>query len=220
MTPEEENKLFLKDCIDSLDSLPTSREDALTEGSILFVHTVGCRNGHAPIRFASVNRCAVCVRRSRKKTLTINKKKIYKCTVERQKRRYKEDVKFRAACMLRDSVKRVFGYAKSKKDKKTFDILGFSVDEFIMAISEKFSDGMSWENHGCVWQLDHKIPLSVFDFSNPMHVSYANSIENLEPLFIDDHATKTREDLRLLRIFNRTGEIPEEWVALSDLNTK
>ena len=184
MTPEEENRIFLKDCIDSLELLPTSREEGIENGSILFLHTVGCRNGHVPVRFVSVNRCAVCVRRSRKKTFAINKKKRYKDAVEYQKRRYKDDVKFRAASMLRDSVKRVFRFAKRTKDQKTFDILGFSVDEFIMAISEKFSDGMSWENHGDVWHLDHKIPLSAFDFSNKSHVSYANSIENLEPLFI------------------------------------
>ena len=218
MTPEEENRIFLKDCIDSLELLPTSREEGIENGSILFLHTVGCRNGHVPVRFVSVNRCAVCVRRSRKKTFAINKKKRYKDAVEYQKRRYKDDVKFRAASMLRDSVKRVFRFAKRTKDQKTFDILGFSVDEFIMAISEKFSDGMSWENHGDVWHLDHKIPLSAFDFSNKSHVSYANSIENLEPLFIEDHAKKTNNDVRLLRVFFRTGEIPEEWIALAQLD--
>ena len=43
-------------------------------------------------------------------------------------------------------------------------------------------------------------------------------IDSLEPLFIEDHANKTKNDARLLRVFLRTGEIPEEWGALAQLD--
>ena len=46
-----------------------------------------------------------------------------------------------------------------KKDSKTVDLLGtdyFTVKEFI---GRQFLKGMTWENHGKVWHIDHVIPL-------------------------------------------------------------
>lgn len=106
MTPEEENDVFLKDCIDSLHQLPKSREAAFESGSTLFLHTKGCRNGHLPVRFTSDNRCTVCKRKSVRKSFLSNKKQRYKSAVEYQKKRYREQPEFRAASTLRDMLKR------------------------------------------------------------------------------------------------------------------
>lgn len=53
------------------------------------------------------------------------------------------------------------------KSQRTEEILGCSMEEFMVHIESQFTEGMSWENHGqcrkgdCyVWHVDHRIPLA------------------------------------------------------------
>lgn len=217
MTPEEENKFFLKDCIDNLDLLPKSRDEALSLGVKLFIYRKGCRNGHSPVRFTSDNRCAVCKRRSFRKNFLMNKKKRYKEAVEYQKKRYREQPSFKASCILRDSVKRAFSLIKANKTSKTFQILGYSLEDFIDNIEQKFKEGMSWGNHGSVWELDHIVPMAAFDLEQMSHFMFVNSFDNLQPLFKDEHAAKTKEDVLRIQEYRKSGVLPDVWEILSTL---
>jgi len=208
---EEENNKYLKDLVEIIDQLPNSLEEARVSKSIYYKPKNGCRNGHLPFRYTSTGRCVACVRKSKKKHFEDNKEKYYKQAVARQNERYKNDPKFRASSLLRDSVKRIFRSIAGNKDKKTFEILGYSVEEFMENISSKFHSGMSWDNHAEVWQLDHVIPMGAFDFTLDAHKVFVNSLENLQPLLLSDHKAKTKLDIRRLYLLSSTGEIPDEW---------
>ena len=52
----------------------------------------------------------------------------------------------------------------------------------------KFRDGMTWENHGKVWQVDHIIPLS--SARTLEEVDDLNVLSNLQPLLIKENVKK------------------------------
>lgn len=208
---EEENKLYLSDCIDKWESLPNSREEAKEINSILYKCKYGCRNNHLPIRFTSNGRCAACVRRSKRKHFLDNKESYYKYAVRRQVERLKTDPAFIAASLIRECVKRVFRLISSGKDGNTFDILGYSKEDFMFNVSSKFYADMSWQNHGTVWQLDHIIPVAAFNLELPSHRKYVNSLDNFQPLLISDHSAKTSVDMKLLAELRSSGQIAIGW---------
>lgn len=48
---------------------------------------------------------------------------------------------------------------------------------------KQFKPGMTWENYGKVWQVDHIIPLASFDLLKPTECAIAFNWQNLQPMF-------------------------------------
>ena len=48
---------------------------------------------------------------------------------------------------------------KSKKSKKTLEYLGCNISTFKQHIQKQFKPGMTWDNYGSEWHIDHVIPL-------------------------------------------------------------
>lgn len=57
-------------------------------------------------------------------------------------------------------------------------------------IEKQFKRGMHWNNHGTVWHIDHIIPLSKFDLTDPMQRKRANHFTNLQPLYVHENMSK------------------------------
>tara|TARA_R110000868_G_scaffold203969_8_gene451960 strand:+ start:128 stop:1624 length:1497 start_codon:yes stop_codon:yes gene_type:complete len=70
------------------------------------------------------------------------------------------------------------------KNKRTFDILGYSVDDLVIHLQSLFTDGMSWDNYG-EWHVDHIIPISEFDYDSINDYEFAKCWEltNLRPMW-------------------------------------
>lgn len=98
----------------------------------------------------------------------------------------------------RSQVRRCLSFKDNikNKDKHTFDILGYTPLQLKQRLEFQFKNGMTWDNHGTVWHIDHKKPLSLFNFELPngeidyKQVRLANSLANLQPLFIFDNISK------------------------------
>lgn len=73
------------------------------------------------------------------------------------------------------------------KKSKTFEILGCEYDQFLEHISSKFSDGMSWENHGD-WHLDHIVPVAIAKTEE--ETIRLNHYTNFQPLWATDNLRK------------------------------
>ena len=58
--------------------------------------------------------------------------------------------------------------------------LGYSAPELKAHLEHQFIDGMTWENHGSLWEIDHIIPLA--HFKNRADFETAWAITNLRPL--------------------------------------
>lgn len=71
---------------------------------------------------------------------------------------------------------------KGKKHARTSQLLDCSIPEFISHIEKQWKPGMTWENHGSVWHLDHKRPKRSFDLTNPSQQAACFHWSNWQPL--------------------------------------
>ena len=84
--------------------------------------------------------------------------------------------------MLRQQIRRLMEMMKCDRQFRTEEYVGCSFEDARKAIEEKFIDGMSWDNYGIEWELDHIQPMSSFDLSDPNQVMMVNHISNLQPM--------------------------------------
>ena len=68
--------------------------------------------------------------------------------------------------------------------------LGCTVEELKAHLEVQFVPGMTWENYGAVWEVDHDRPLSAFDLTDPEQQRAACRFTNLQPLFVTDNRRK------------------------------
>jgi hypothetical protein len=68
-----------------------------------------------------------------------------------------------------------------KGDTRTAEILGMPLKDFKLYIETQFRDGMSWDNYGSLWDIDHIIPCRAFDHTLKEHVMRCWNYRNLRP---------------------------------------
>lgn len=95
--------------------------------------------------------------------------------------------KFNTRAAVSTAFSRTFKRSYSKKDSSTVSILGCSLDFFTQYIQEKFTEGMTLENHG-EWHLDHVIPLATA--ATREDVVRLNHYTNFQPLWAKDNLSK------------------------------
>lgn len=89
-----------------------------------------------------------------------------------------------------------------QKTERTIEILGYSTAELKEHIEQLFYGDMSWDNMN-TWEIHHIIPVQEFCSSSiPTQdaLKLANRLDNLIPLFIEDH-------IQITTIYNSTGKI-------------
>jgi hypothetical protein len=80
------------------------------------------------------------------------------------------------------------------KSDHTFNLLGCTIDYFKEYLESQFTEGMSWENYGKGgWHLDHIIPCSYFDFSDPYCQKVCFHFLNLQPLWEKENLKKSNK---------------------------
>jgi hypothetical protein len=76
------------------------------------------------------------------------------------------------------------------KSGSTLTLLGCSFDDFVIYLESKFEVGMTGENYGTVWHVDHIMPCAIFDLTKPEHQRRCFHFSNLQPLFASDNLRK------------------------------
>lgn len=78
-----------------------------------------------------------------------------------------------------------------RKNGRYWEILvGYSLDDLINHLESKFTDGMSWDNYGTLWHIDHVIPINLwrFETTDDREFKQCWALCNLQPLWaIDNH---------------------------------
>jgi len=79
-----------------------------------------------------------------------------------------------------------------KKDQRTEDILGCSIEYFRQYLESKFSPGMSWDNFGnhadngqkqIGWHIDHIIPCASWNLTDPVELKLCFHYRNCTPMW-------------------------------------
>jgi hypothetical protein len=74
---------------------------------------------------------------------------------------------------------------RGKKNGRHWEtIVGFTAGQLKEHLEKKFRRGMSWDNYGKVWHIDHKIPICAFNYETPEDIDFKRcwSLKNLQPL--------------------------------------
>lgn len=153
------------------------------------------------------------------------KNRIY--NLEKQKRYNRElpkdhPWKLKKVCRTRiyNAIKRASAGNTTRKANRTTQLIGCSMEQLRSHLESKFKPGMTWENHGNGWHIDHIIPCAAFDFTNPDQIFQCFHYTNLQPLWAHENLSKsdkiitTQMNLRLpyspkqLRINRLAGSTP------------
>lgn len=69
-------------------------------------------------------------------------------------------------------------------------LVGCSRKDFIDFIESQFKVGMSWDNYGKIWHIDHIVPCSYFDLTDEEEQRVCFNWRNTQPLFSKDNFSK------------------------------
>lgn len=106
----------------------------------------------------------------------------------RAQERYKSDIQHRIVVNLRNRIASVVRGSR----KKSRDLVGCTPDELKSYLESLFKRGMTWENYGSKWHIDHILPCASFDLSKPSHQERCFHFTNLQPLFVLDNLRKNK----------------------------
>lgn len=91
--------------------------------------------------------------------------------------------------VIRNSIRR--GFKGGSKSARTEKLLGCPFAFFIDYIMSKCPPNFTMENFGEVWVLDHVVPISHFDMSDPQQVAKGCHYSNFQPLSREDNLIKS-----------------------------
>ena len=109
------------------------------------------------------------------------------------RRRMETDPEFRINYRLKKTLSRriLLALKKGKKSARTLELTGCTLEYLKTHIQSLWLPGMSWGNHGLYgWHIDHKIPVSSFDLTDPDQQRKCFHWTNLQPLWAKDNFSK------------------------------
>ncbi len=106
-------------------------------------------------------------------------------------KRYNSDVLFKLSFKIRNFTTRMTKSTKTYKNNKSIEYLGCSLSILKEHLEKKFRDGMTWENHGILWHIDHIIPLASAKTIEDRFL--LSNYKNLQPLTVEENLKKGRK---------------------------
>jgi hypothetical protein len=97
--------------------------------------------------------------------------------------RYNKDESYRIKCVLRARIHGALKHTQNTKQNKTTDLIGCDYILLKHHLESRFKPEMNWDNHGDIWEIDHIVPCSNFDLSDPEQQKQCFHYTNLQPLF-------------------------------------
>lgn len=148
-----------------------------------------------------------------KKYYKKNKHKILKYQNIYRKKRSKKDVCFKIKNNLRKRL--CMAIKRNEKKGRTIELLGCSIEELKIHLELKFTDDMTWENHG-EWHIDHIIPCAAFDFTKEEAQVYCFHYTNLQPLWgVENRKKQAKVDIETLKTLD-INLLKQKYIDLID----
>jgi hypothetical protein len=128
------------------------------------------------------------IKRYHKKYVSLNKDKINKYKNEWKLNKIKNNPTYKIKDNLRHRI--YMALKGTVKSKRTIDLLGTSIDNLWNHLEKSFRPGMTKNNYGKIWHVDHKIPCAAFDLTKPKEQSKCFHFTNLQALFVKENLSK------------------------------
>ena len=98
--------------------------------------------------------------------------------------RYHNDIQFHIRSCLSARLNCELKRQNTHKSQGTLELCGCSAEELVSYLESQFKDGMNLKNNRRYgWHLDHIIPCSSFDLSDPVQQRKCYHYKNLQPLW-------------------------------------
>tara|TARA_R110002153_G_scaffold65712_1_gene175732 strand:+ start:464 stop:1357 length:894 start_codon:yes stop_codon:yes gene_type:complete len=104
--------------------------------------------------------------------------------------RRKTDPAWAIQCRLSSRLATILKGVGCRKPASTMQIVGCTRDELIAHLASKFKQGMTMENQGSYWHVDHIMPCAAFDHNIPAQVRTCWHYTNLQPLEAKENMRK------------------------------
>lgn len=106
------------------------------------------------------------------------------------KKRKKNDLLFKLVVTTRSRLLSALKTLGIPKKTNTIKYLGCSILFFKRYMEVQFLEGMNWNNHGKVWDIDHIIPISYEKCKDENEVSSRFHWSNCQPMWRNDNMSK------------------------------
>jgi hypothetical protein len=93
---------------------------------------------------------------------------------------------------LRDNLSRRLREMLGRKNKSSTEYIGTNISIIKKWLESNFTQEMTWDNYGTVWQIDHTLPLNKVDLTDNENVNIVFNWKNLYPL--DSFKNKSKSD--------------------------
>jgi hypothetical protein len=107
--------------------------------------------------------------------------------IDKLRERRRNDPMMRLKDAIRGSIRAYLGSKKTRRSA-TFAIVGCTPDFLRGHLERQFRDGMTWENYGPYWHVDHRIPLA--SGNSPEEIMGLSHWTNLQPLTAFENISK------------------------------
>ena len=125
-----------------------------------------------------------------------NRERLIPIKVKKRKIRRQIDHTFRVTDNLRRRINGAMKGIGIRRSKRSMELLGVPNMEFFWNYLEsKFKPGMTRENYGKEWHIDHIIPCIAFDLSKEENQKMCFHYTNLQPLWAHENLSKNSKIL-------------------------
>jgi hypothetical protein len=135
-----------------------------------------------------------------------------------RKKRYNESLNVRIAKIYRNRIRSCIRACVHKmqinkpETRSVVEFLGCPIDYFLSWLEYNFKDGMTWENQGSYWHIDHITPCASFDFEADIEQVYTCfNWKNHAPLEASENLAKfSKIDTTSINYYQERAKLFEE----------
>ena len=138
--------------------------------------------------------CKICSSNARKQYYQEHKKETITQNTSYQVNKCKTDPAFKLEKNLRCRLYHALRNQNAHKNVRTLDLIGCSTSFLMGYLEAKFTEGMTWQNHG-EWHIDHIQPCAKFNLLNEEEQHKCFHYTNLQPLWAKDNLIKGAKPL-------------------------
>ena len=110
-----------------------------------------------------------------------------------QRKRRKEDIRFHLNDIFGKRIRRELKGEKLRKHWEEF--VDYTLEDLKQHLERLFDKNMNWDNMGTYWHIDHKIPVSWFNYSSfkDQEFKWCWSLKNLQPMEAGENIIKSNK---------------------------